>query len=84
MSVNEITGDPIRTDVPSNKFKSGWDAIWGKLDKVIEAIAEDSGEGAVRDEDVLKDYVVIGEPIEPWTQEACDEFEKALSEYEED
>ena len=30
MSVNDITGDPIRTDVPSEKFKSGWDAIWNR------------------------------------------------------
>lgn len=55
MSVNDITGDPIRTDVPSDKFKSGWDAIWGKLEEVIEAVAEDAGEEPVTDEDVLKD-----------------------------
>lgn len=33
MSVNDITGDPIRTDVPSEKFKSGWEAIWGGKEK---------------------------------------------------
>lgn len=30
MSTNDITGDEIRTEVPSEKYKSGWDAIWGK------------------------------------------------------
>ena len=29
MSVNDITGDRIVTDIPSEKFKSGWEAIWG-------------------------------------------------------
>jgi hypothetical protein len=55
MSVNDVTGDRLVSDVPSDKFKSGWNAIWGKLDKVIEAIAEDSGEETVTDEDVLRD-----------------------------
>ena len=30
MSVNDITGDPIRTDIPSDHYKNGWEAIWGK------------------------------------------------------
>lgn len=30
MSTNDITGDNIITDVPSEKFSNGWDAIWGK------------------------------------------------------
>ena len=44
MSTNDITGDEIRTDVPSDKFKNGWDAIWGEkqrelLDNTEELIA---------------------------------------------
>lgn len=30
MSKNDVTGDEIITDAPSEKFKSGWDLIWGK------------------------------------------------------
>lgn len=30
MSFNDITGDKIKTRVPTEKFSSGWDAIWGK------------------------------------------------------
>ena len=62
MSVNDITGDTIRTDVPSNKFKSGWDAIWGKLDEIIEAIAEDAGQEPVREENVLTTEEKDGNP----------------------
>jgi hypothetical protein len=29
MSVNDITGDVIKTDVPSKKYKGGWELIWG-------------------------------------------------------
>ena len=30
MSVNNTIGDPIRTDIPSDHYKNGWEAIWGK------------------------------------------------------
>jgi hypothetical protein len=31
---NDITGDTIVTDVPSEKFSSGWETIWGKKKEV--------------------------------------------------
>lgn len=55
MSVNDITGDTLRSRRNSAEYASGWDAIWGKLEKVVEAIAEDAGEEPVKDEDVLRE-----------------------------
>jgi hypothetical protein len=55
MSVNDVTGDRLVSDIPTDKYKSGWDGIWGKLEEVIDAVAEEAGEEPVTDEDVLKD-----------------------------
>lgn len=30
MSVNDVTGDRIVTDIPSDKYKKGWDTIFMK------------------------------------------------------
>lgn len=38
MSVNDITGDPIRTKPITDKFASGWEGIWGN--KTEEAVQE--------------------------------------------
>jgi len=68
MSVNDVTGDRLVTDVPTDKYKSGWYAIWGKLEEVVEAVAEDAGEELVKDEDVLRDIAVTSEEDEAWKE----------------
>lgn len=41
MSVNDITGDALKTKVPSDKFKSNYDLIdWGNKEKIIEKLDE--------------------------------------------
>jgi hypothetical protein len=41
MSVNDITGDRIVTDIPSEKFKSGWEGIWGnKTEEDVQEILD--------------------------------------------
>lgn len=36
MATNDITGDEIRSKVNSEKFRAGWDAIFGKKEEKIE------------------------------------------------
>lgn len=41
MSVNDITGDRIVTDIPSEKFKDGWEGIWGnKTEEDVQEILD--------------------------------------------
>ena len=41
MSVNDITGDRIVTDIPSEKFKTGWEGIWGnKTEEDVQEILD--------------------------------------------
>lgn len=48
MSTNDITGDEIRSKASSDKFRDGWDAIFGKKeDKVEEATDGKEEEGGV-------------------------------------
>lgn len=61
MSVNDITGDTIRTDVPSEKFKSGFETIWGSKQKCKQC----NGTGCI--------WSTIGEP--PSQCDACGDQE---------
>ncbi len=33
MSTNDITGDKLITDVPTDKFRDGWELLWGSKKK---------------------------------------------------
>ena len=47
MATNDITGDEIRSKVNSDKFRSGWDAIFGKKeDKPETDVDEEMGVSA--------------------------------------
>lgn len=47
MSVNDVTGDRLVSAVPTEKYRSGWDAIFGKpkVSKVSDVLADPSHEG---------------------------------------
>lgn len=70
MSVNDITGDKIVTEPASEKYRSGWDRIFGKPQSPS---VEDAIFGRVR--------LQAGD-VEPITQEKIDEFIQALAKYE--
>lgn len=36
MSINEHTGDKLKTKVPNDKYRDGWDAIFNKKDKPVQ------------------------------------------------
>ena len=36
MATNDITGDDIRSKANSDKFRAGWDAIFGKKEEKVE------------------------------------------------
>lgn len=64
MSVNDITGDTIRTDVPSEKFKNGWETIWGN--KVVKE----------PDEKTSIMFLKIHSDIESISERACAAFQR--------
>lgn len=40
MSKNDVTGDDIKTKVPSEKYRENWDAIFKKSDKSDKEISD--------------------------------------------
>lgn len=50
MATNDITGDEIRSKVNSEKFRDGWDAIFGKKGKDITIVSVDELTGMTEEE----------------------------------
>ena len=53
MSVNDITGDPIKTGAASADYRKGYDAIWGGKER--EALSYES-EYLAKSRAIIRDY----------------------------
>lgn len=47
MASNPITGDALRTRMPSKEYSDGWDAIFGKKEK-CRLCGENDGRGEIK------------------------------------
>lgn len=54
MSVNEITGDRLISSVPTDKYREGYDAIFGKAREKVVPSCE--SEYLARSRAVIRDY----------------------------
>ncbi len=58
MSKNDITGDDIKTDAPSDKFRSGWDLLWGSKKQWEVKMLDKNNPGSPIPQQLLKDLPV--------------------------
>lgn len=54
MSVNEITGDRLVSSVPTNKYREGYDAIFGKARERVVPSCE--SEYLAKSRAIIRDY----------------------------